>query len=165
MQRLPLLIILTALMLSACAVPSKRQLTGDEQGLSRTDAATSTPLAPLSNPPSGQGSSAEPSATDSPQPTPLSSEPTENLQVLPSPTPPAEATPTNPPAAIDLSGMTFVEKNNLYIQLLSEQQAAGKDTTAAEELYTHSLEATFAGDTAKSDQLLEQAIQLLFVNK
>ena len=38
----------------------------------------------------------------------------------------------------DFSTMTFVEKNNLYLQLLSDQQAEGMDTTAAEEAYARS---------------------------
>ena len=75
------------------------------------------------------------------------------------------ATPTQPPAANptpDFSTMTFVEKNNLYLQLLSDRQAEGADTTAAEEAYARSLDATLDGNAGEADQYLQQAILLLW---
>jgi len=58
--------------------------------------------------------------------------------------------------------MTFVEKNNLFLRLLADRQAEGADTTAAEEAYVLSLEATLAGNTPLADQYLSQAILLLW---
>lgn len=69
--------------------------------------------------------------------------------------------PTTSPTP-DFSVMTFVEKNNLYLQLLSERQAEGVNTTAAEEAYTQSLDATLEGNAALADQYLGQAILLLW---
>lgn len=77
----------------------------------------------------------------------------------------ASATLTPAPAANptpDFSAMSFAEKNNLYLQLLSQRQAEGVDTAAAEEAYAQSLEATFQGNAALADQDLEQAILLLW---
>jgi hypothetical protein len=58
--------------------------------------------------------------------------------------------------------MTFVEKNNLYLQLLGEKQAAGADISDAEEAYTRSLEASLEGNSQQADLYLEQAILLLW---
>ncbi len=72
---------------------------------------------------------------------------------------------TQPPAANptpDFSTMTFVEKNNLYLQQLSDRQAEGMDTTAAEEAYARSLGATMEGNASEADQYLQQAILLLW---
>lgn len=91
--------------------------------------------------------SATPTVAESPVETPS--------QVSPMPTP----APTP-----DFASMTFVEKNNLYLELLAERQAAGMDTTQAEEVYAQSLDAMFEGDTAQADQYLQQAI-LLFWKK
>ncbi|NOY98872.1 MAG: hypothetical protein GXP40_06685 [Chloroflexi bacterium] len=80
------------------------------------------------------------------------------------------ASPTQAPVepelapAPDLASMTFVEKNNLYMQLLTEKQAAGVDTNAAEEAYLRSVEASFSGDSAQADQYLQDAILLLWNN-
>jgi len=73
------------------------------------------------------------------------------------PAPIATANPTP-----DFSTMTFVEKNNLYLQLLSDRQAEGADTTAAEEAYARSLDATLDGNAGEADQYLQQAILLLW---
>ncbi|MEW6093784.1 MAG: hypothetical protein AB1531_07455 [Chloroflexota bacterium] len=62
----------------------------------------------------------------------------------------------------DFSSMTFVEKNELFLQLLAERQAAGLDTSEAEEVYLLSVEASFDGDSIQADQYLEQAILLLW---
>jgi len=70
-------------------------------------------------------------------------------------------TPTQAPTP-DLASMTFVEKNDLFLRLLTDRQAEGADTTAAEEAYVRSLEATLAGNTLLADQYLSQAILLLW---
>lgn len=83
---------------------------------------------------------------------------------------PSEATATPPalPAALpanptpDFAAMSFVEKNNLYLQLLAERQAEGVDTAGAEDAYMHSVEATLEGDSALADRYLEQAILSLW---
>lgn len=77
---------------------------------------------------------------------------------------PTEVATQSPMANItpDFSTMTFVEKNNLYLQLLSDRQAKGADTTAAEQVYDQSLDATLEGNPALADQYLEQAILLLW---
>ncbi len=62
----------------------------------------------------------------------------------------------------DFTSMTFVEKNNLYMQLLTERQSAGMDTSLAEETYLYSMEASFAGESAQADKALEEAILLLW---
>jgi len=62
----------------------------------------------------------------------------------------------------DLASMTFVERNDLFLQLLAARQAEGADTTAAEEAYARSLEAALEGNTALADQYLSQAIFLLW---
>jgi len=62
----------------------------------------------------------------------------------------------------DFSAMTFVEKNNLYLQLLADRQAEGAVTTTAEETYARSLEAALEGNATLADQYLEQAILLLW---
>lgn len=91
----------------------------------------------------------------------------------------APAQPTSPPtqaaaaaqpvdaatevrAAPDFSAMTFVEKNNLYLQLLEEQQAVGADIGPAEEAYLQSMQASLAGNSAEADRYLEEAILLLW---
>ncbi len=71
---------------------------------------------------------------------------------------PAESTPPAP----DLAGMSFVEKNNLYLELLNQRLAEGMDTGPAEEAYTRSLEATMRGNSQQADQYLQQAILLLW---
>ncbi|MFQ5400664.1 MAG: hypothetical protein ACE5E7_13845 [Anaerolineae bacterium] len=81
------------------------------------------------------------------------------------PAPATQAAPTMTPEpgeeAPDLTAMSFVEKNNLYIQLLNEGQTAGADTQTAEEAYAHSLEASLSGDAQAADRYLEQAIFIL----
>ncbi len=72
---------------------------------------------------------------------------------------PAQYSPIPTP---DFTSMTYVEKNNLYLELLAEQQTTGKDVSPAEEIYIQSLEAAFEGDTAQADQYLQQAILLLW---
>lgn len=62
----------------------------------------------------------------------------------------------------DFSTLSFVEKNNLYLELLAQRQAEGADTSAAEDAYVRSLEATLTGDAALADEHLEQAILLLW---
>ncbi|RME89940.1 MAG: hypothetical protein D6770_03445 [Anaerolineae bacterium] len=77
-------------------------------------------------------------------------------------------TPSQPPASTapvptpDFASMTFAEKNELFLQLLAERQAAGMDTSAAEEAYTRSMEASFSGDASQADRYLEEAILLLW---
>jgi hypothetical protein len=71
------------------------------------------------------------------------------------------STPTLAPTP-DFSSMTFVEKNELFLQLLAEEQAAGLDTGEAEEVYLLSVEASFDGNSIQADQYLEQAILLLW---
>lgn len=83
------------------------------------------------------------------------------------PTPTASSATEAPPAASarptpDFAAMTFVEKNNLYLELLAARQAEGVDTTAAEEAYARSLDATLEGDGALADQYLIEAILLLW---
>ncbi len=76
---------------------------------------------------------------------------------------PSQFTPMPAPAPTpDFASMNFVEKNNLYLELLAERQAAGMDTTPAEEVYAQSLNVMFEGDTAQADQYLQQAILLLW---
>jgi len=79
----------------------------------------------------------------------------------PSPTRVTTQAPTANPTP-DFSAMTFVEKNNLYLQLLADRQTEGADTTAAEEAYAQSLEATMEGNATLADQYLEQAILMLW---
>jgi hypothetical protein len=71
------------------------------------------------------------------------------------------STPTLAPTP-DFSSMTLVEKNELFLQLLAEEQAAGLDTGEAEEVYLLSVEASFDGNSIQADQYLEQAILLLW---
>src|SRR3972149_6704557 len=71
------------------------------------------------------------------------------------------AAPTIAPTP-DFSLMTFVEKNNLYLQLLGEKQTAGANTSDAEEAYTRSLEASLEGNSVQADEYLEQAILILW---
>ena len=61
----------------------------------------------------------------------------------------------------DFASMSFVEKNSLYMQLLTEIINAGLDTSAAENAYQRSLEASLSGDSGKADQALEEAILIL----
>ncbi len=70
-------------------------------------------------------------------------------------------TPTLAPTP-DFASLTFVEKNELFLQVLAERQAAGLDTSAAEEVYLLSVEASFDGNSIQADQYLEQAILLLW---
>lgn len=70
-----------------------------------------------------------------------------------------EATAQDAP---DLAAMTFVEKNNLYLRLLDEAHAAGRDTGAAEESYLQSMQASLEGDNAGADKALDEAILLLW---
>ncbi len=74
----------------------------------------------------------------------------------------AVPTPTHSPSAPNFAGMTFVEKNELCLKLLEENQAAGMDTSEAEETYVRSLEASLEGNSAEADRYLEQAILLLW---
>jgi hypothetical protein len=96
------------------------------------------------------------------------SEPTIALVSIHTPTTAAAApieTATQSPAANpppDFSTMTFIEKNNLYLQLLSDRQAEGGDTTVAEEAYARSLDAAMEGNASEADQYLQQAILLLW---
>ena len=86
-----------------------------------------------------------------------------NTQMTAAPAP-IEAATQSPAAnpTPDFSTMTFVEKNNLYLQLLSDRQAEGMDTTAADEAYARSLGATMEGNASEADQYLQQAILLLW---
>ena len=61
----------------------------------------------------------------------------------------------------DFASMSFVEKNNLYMQLLNEKISAGADTSLAESEYQKSIEASLAGDSAEADRALEEAILFL----
>ena len=71
------------------------------------------------------------------------------------------AAPTIAPTP-DFASMNFVEENNLYLKFLAERQAEGADTSAAEEAYARSLDATLEGNSAQADQYLQQAILLLW---
>jgi len=62
----------------------------------------------------------------------------------------------------DFSSMLFLEKNNLYLQLLDQKQNAGVDTRKAEETYQNFLEETLDGTSEKADQYLQKAILLLW---
>jgi len=62
----------------------------------------------------------------------------------------------------DFAAMTFTEKNDLFIELLAARQAEGADTSAAEDAYGRSLEATLEGNTALADRYLIEAILLLW---
>ncbi len=64
----------------------------------------------------------------------------------------------------DLSSMNFVEKNNLYLQLLDEKQLTGLDTSSADEAYFRSIKASLVGDDAAADEYLHEAILLLWKN-
>jgi len=64
--------------------------------------------------------------------------------------------------APDLTAMSFVEKNTLYMQLFDEKLAAGADTALAESAYQKSIEASLSGDSAQADQALEEAILYLW---
>ena len=66
------------------------------------------------------------------------------------------------PPAPDFSSMSFLEKNNLYLQLLEQKQNAGDDTRKAEETYQNFLEESLAGASGKADQYLQEAILLLW---
>lgn len=88
-----------------------------------------------------------------------------NLPTAQSPisTPVVERTEDSfPDPAPDFASMTFVEKNNLYIQLLHEKLDASLDTSAAENAYQKSLEASLTGDNKTADQALEEAILILW---
>ncbi len=61
----------------------------------------------------------------------------------------------------DFSTLSFLEMNNLYLQLLEEKQAAGGDTEKADDIYLKSLEASLAGESALADRYLQEAILLL----
>ncbi len=63
--------------------------------------------------------------------------------------------------SLDLSEMSFVERNNLYLDLLNHKIDAGADTTAVDKLYVLSMEAMLKDDVAAADQYLIQAIILL----
>lgn len=65
-------------------------------------------------------------------------------------------------SAPDFASMTFVEENNLYLELLAERQTESADTSAAEEAYALFLDATLEGNSAQTDQYLQQAILLLW---
>ena len=75
--------------------------------------------------------------------------------------PSVESTPLPLP---DFDSMSFVEKNNLYLQLINEEQQAGLDTSHADEVYFRSLEASLAGNAAADDEYLHEAILLLWDN-
>lgn len=77
--------------------------------------------------------------------------------VQPEATQPAE--PAQPEVVLDT--MSFVERNNLYLELLEQWTDAGMDTTQAEELYSKSLEASLNGDSDSADDYLNQAIMIL----
>lgn len=96
--------------------------------------------------------------TDSPPaaPTPASA----STEPVPAPADEAQSEPA-PKSTPDLASMTFVEKNDLYIRLLTEKQAAGIDTSQAEEAYMNSLEASLNGESGQADQYLQEAITLL----
>ncbi|MFV1950260.1 MAG: hypothetical protein ACC633_10085 [Anaerolineales bacterium] len=72
------------------------------------------------------------------------------------------AKPTETISEPDLSIMTFIEKNDLYLQLLTECLSNNVDTNQAEEIYIHSLESSLSGDGEQADQYLDQAILLLW---
>ena len=85
----------------------------------------------------------------------------------PQPANPTEALPSAPvedqfSPEPDFTDMTFVEKNNLYLQLLTERQSSGGDTNQAEETYARSLEASLNGNAQQANQYQEQAILLLW---
>ncbi len=63
--------------------------------------------------------------------------------------------------ALDLSEMSFVERNNLFLELLNHKIDAGADTIAVDELYVLSMEAMLKDDVAAADQYLIQAIIFL----
>jgi hypothetical protein len=63
--------------------------------------------------------------------------------------------------SLDLSEMSFVERNNLFLELLNHKIDAGEDTTAVDELYVLSMEAMLKDDVAGADQYLLQAIIFL----
>ncbi len=66
------------------------------------------------------------------------------------------------PPTPDFSSMSFLEKNNLYLQLLEEKQNAGVDTGKAEETYQNFLEESLAGASGMADQYLQESINLLW---
>jgi hypothetical protein len=66
------------------------------------------------------------------------------------------------PPTPDFPSMSFLEKNNLYLQLLEQKQNAGVDTSKAEETYQNFLEDSLAGTSGKADQYLQEAILLLW---
>ncbi len=70
----------------------------------------------------------------------------------------------NPAAdlGLDLSSLSFLEKNHLYLQLLEDRQADGDDTRKAEEIYLKSLESSLAGSSAEADRYLHEAVLLLW---
>lgn len=118
---------------------------------------------PTSLPPTGLPAEAAPTAppTEAPAETPTTTPPTEAPAATP--TTAAEVQPAVTPTLPPLDNMTFVEKNNLYLDLLAARQAEGADTTAADELYVLAVEAMFQGDTATADQRLEEAILSLIM--
>lgn len=75
---------------------------------------------------------------------------------------PVPAPTASPQPTPDFASMTFAEKNALYLELLAARQAEGMDTTAAEDAYTLSLEATLEGNSTLADQYLVEAILLLW---
>lgn len=62
----------------------------------------------------------------------------------------------------DFGSMSFVEQNDLYIQLLQEKQNAGAATNKAENEYINFLEASLRNDTMLADEYLQKAIMLLW---
>ncbi len=106
--------------------------------------------------------SATPTVAELPVETPSQFPPMPTVAESPVETP-SQFPPTPTPAPTpDFASMNFVEKNNLYLELLAGRQTAGMDTTPAEEAYAQSLNAMFDGDTAQADQYLQQAILLLW---
>ena len=130
----------------------------------------------------GRGAAAPPAtATTTPTAVPAMTEPTTEPVVEPtaaaptaapiapttaptaeqSPVAPTEVMPPPPATPPPLDSMTFDEKNQLFLELLSYRQEQGIDTAYVEELYIQSLEAAFTGDAAAADDYLDQAILAL----
>lgn len=89
-----------------------------------------------------------------------------SLQTIPfavsKPVGPAQPTTDILSPTPDFSSMSFLEKNNLYLQLLEGKQNAGVDTSKAEETYQNFLEDSLAGTSGEADQYLQEAILLLW---
>jgi len=94
-------------------------------------------------------------------PTPVSAVPPQTEVPAAAPTLPPTVAPTSVPTP-DFAAMTFAEKNDLFLELLAARQAEGADTSAAEDAYVRSLEATLEGNTTLADQYLIEAILLLW---